>query len=67
MAIAVSWMKKADISARKCRAESARASLESPRRGGSNGIDLEASACLSHSAANNLKIPTRGTQVQKNG
>ena len=46
MAIEVSRMKKADISARRCLPESGRVSLESARRGGSNGIGLEGSACL---------------------
>jgi len=46
MAIAVSSMKKADISEGKCPAESGRVTLESSRRGESNDIGLEASACL---------------------
>jgi len=46
MAIAVSSMKKADISEGRCPAESGRVSLESSRRGVLNGIGLEASACL---------------------
>jgi len=46
MAIAVSRMKKADIWEGRCPAESGRVSLESARRGESNGIGLEASACL---------------------
>jgi len=46
MAIAVSRMKKADIWEGRCQAESGRVSLESARRGESNGIGLEASACL---------------------
>jgi len=48
IAIAVSSMKKADISESRCPAESGRVSLESARRGELNGIGLrvEASACL---------------------
>jgi len=46
MAIEVSRMKKADISGGRCPPESGRVSLESARRGESNGIGLEASACL---------------------
>jgi len=46
MAIEVSRMKKADTSAGRCPPESGRVSLESARRGESNGIGLEASACL---------------------
>jgi len=44
MAIEVSRMKKADISASRCPPESGRVLLGSARRGESNGIGLEASA-----------------------
>jgi len=40
MAIEVSRMKKADISGGRCPPESGRVSLESARRGESNGIGL---------------------------
>jgi len=46
MAIEVSRMKKADISGGRCPPESGRVSLESARRGESNGIGFEASALL---------------------
>jgi len=46
MAIEVSRMKKADTSAGRCPPESGRVPLESARRGESNGIGFEASACL---------------------
>jgi len=46
MAIEVSRVKKADTSAGRCPPESGRVSLESARRGESNGIGPEASACL---------------------
>ena len=46
MAIQVSRMKKADISGGRCPVESGRVSLKSARGGESNGIGLEASACL---------------------
>jgi len=46
MAIEVSRMKKADTSAGRCPPELGRVSLEPARRGDSNGIGLEASACL---------------------
>jgi len=46
MAIEVSRVKKADTSAGRCPPESGSISLESARRGESNGIGLEASACL---------------------
>ena len=46
MAIAVSRMKKGDISEGRCPPKSGSVSLESARRGESNGIGLEASACL---------------------
>jgi len=46
MAIEVSRMKKADTSAGRGPPESGRVSLESARRGESNGIGLEVSACL---------------------
>jgi len=46
MAIAVSRMKKADISEGRCQPESGRVSLESARRGELNGIGLEVSTCL---------------------
>jgi len=46
MAIEVSRLKKADTSAGRCPPESGSVSLESARRGESNGIGLEASACL---------------------
>jgi len=46
MAIEVSRMKKADTLAGRCPPESGRVSLESARRGESNGIGLEVSACL---------------------
>jgi len=46
MAIEVSRMKMADTSAGRCPPESGRVSLESARRGESNGRGLEASACL---------------------
>jgi len=44
MAIAVSRMKKADISEGRCLGESGRVSLMSACRGESNGIGFEASA-----------------------
>jgi len=65
MAIEVSMMKKADTSAGRCPPESGRVSLGSAGREESNGIDLEASACLSDPVANNLKVLARGTQVQR--
>jgi len=46
MAIEVSSMKKADTLAGRCLLESGGALLESARRGESNGIGLDASACL---------------------
>jgi len=46
MAIAVSRIKKADISLGRCLPELGRVSLESARRGESKGIGLEGSACL---------------------
>jgi len=46
MAIEVSRMEKADTAAGRCPPESGRVPLESARRGESNGIGLEASACL---------------------
>jgi len=46
MAVEVSKEKKGDTSAGRCPAESGRVSLESARRGESNGIGPEASACL---------------------
>jgi len=46
MAIEVSRMEMVDTSAGRCPPESGRVSLESARRGESNGIGLEASACL---------------------
>jgi len=46
MAIEVSRMKKADTSAGRCPPESGRVSFKSARGGESNGIGLEASACL---------------------
>jgi len=46
MAIEVSMMKKADTAAGRYPPESGRASLGSAGRGESNGIGLEASACL---------------------
>jgi len=46
MAIEVSSMKKADSLAGRCPLELGGVSLESARRGGSNGIGLEASAWL---------------------
>jgi len=42
MAIAVSWMKKADAAGGRCPPESERVSLESAHQGESNGIGLEA-------------------------
>jgi len=65
MAIEVSRMKKADTSAGRYPPEAGRVSLESARRGESNGIGLEASACLSRPVAINLKVLPHGTQVQK--
>jgi len=65
IAIEVSMMKKADTAAGRCLLESGRVSLESADRGESNGIRLEASACLWHPVANNLKVLARGTHVQK--
>ena len=50
MAIAVSRMKDADISARRCSAQLGRAPLGSARRGASNAIGFEASAWLYRSA-----------------
>ena len=46
MAIEVSRMKRADISGGRGPQESGRVSLESARRGESDGIGLEASAWL---------------------
>jgi len=46
MAIAVSRMKKADISGGRCSAESGRVSLEFARRGEPNGVGFGASAWL---------------------
>ena len=46
MAIEVSRMEKADTSAGRYPPELGRVSLESARGGESNGIGLEASACL---------------------
>jgi len=46
MAIAVSRMKKADISVGRCPPELRRVSLVSARRGESKGIGLEESAWL---------------------
>jgi len=46
MAIEVSRVKKADTSVGRCPPESGRVSLESARRGESNGIGLEAFAWL---------------------
>jgi len=46
MPIAVSRMKKADISAGRCPAGSGRVPLESARGGESNSIGPEVSACL---------------------
>jgi len=46
MAIEVSSMKEADTLAGRCPQESGGVSLESARRGESNGIGLEASAWL---------------------
>ena len=45
-AIDVSREKKGDTSVGRCQPESARVSLESAHGGESNGIGLEASACL---------------------
>ena len=45
-AIAVSGRKRADVSGGGCPEQSGRVSLESARQGESNGIGLEASACL---------------------
>ena len=67
MAIDVSREKKGDTSDGRCPPESGRVSLESARRGESNDICLEASACLKHSVANILKILAQGTQVQTFG
>jgi len=46
MAIEVSRVKKAGTLAGRCPPESGRISLASARRGESNGIGLEVSACL---------------------
>ena len=46
IAIEVSRVKKADTSAGICPPDSGRVSLGSARQGESNGIGLEASACL---------------------
>jgi len=46
MAIDVSREKKGDTSEGRCPPELGRVSLESARRGESNGIGLEAFACL---------------------
>jgi len=46
MAIAVSRMKKADISEGRCPAESGSISLEFAHRGESSGIGLWVSSCL---------------------
>jgi len=67
MAIDVSREKKRDTLAGRYPPESGRVSLGSARRGESNDIGLEASACLSHSVANNLKVLALGTQVQMFG
>ena len=61
----VSREKKGDISAGRCPAESGSVSLKSARRGESKGIGLEASACLYHSVANNLKVLAGETKVQR--
>jgi len=50
MAIEVSMMKKADTAAGRCPPEFGRVALESPGRGGSNDIGLEASSWLYRSA-----------------
>jgi len=65
MAKEVCRMKEADTSAGICRPESGRVSWESSRRGESNGIGLEVSACLLHSLVNNLKVLTLRSKVQK--
>ena len=57
MAIVVSRMKKAEISGARCPPESGRVSLESARRGESNGKGLEASAYLEQSAGREREIP----------
>jgi len=44
--VEVSRMKRADTSGGRCPPESGRVSLQSARRGESNGIGFEASACL---------------------
>jgi len=59
MAIEVSSMKKADNLASGCVLELGGISLESARRGESNGIGLEPSAWLSRSAGRRRQIPHR--------
>jgi len=66
MAIDVSREKRDDTSSGRCPLESGRVSLESARRGESNGLGLEASACLQHPVAHNVKVLARGTNIQKN-
>jgi len=65
MAIEVSRVKKADTSAGRCPPESGRASLMSARRGESNAISLEVSACLWHSVVNNLNVLTQRINAQR--
>jgi len=64
MAIEVRRMKEADTAAGRCPSESGRVSLESARRGESNGIGLEASARLGRSAGWKRQIP-QGADVRQ--
>jgi len=59
MAIEVSSMKKADSPTGRCPLEVGGVSLESARRGESNGIGLEASAWLYRSAERKAQISHR--------
>jgi len=64
MAIAVSRMKKADISAGRCPAESGRVPLGSARRGESNAIGFKVSAWLYRSAGCKRQI-SQGADVRQ--
>jgi len=64
MAIAISRMKKVDISAGRCPAESGRVPLGSTRRGESNGIGFEAAAWLYRSAGCKRQI-SQGAYVRQ--
>jgi len=67
MAIEVRREKKGVTSADRFLPEWGRVSWESARRGELNGIGLEASLFQYHLVANNLKVLSRETKVQKNG